>query len=475
MNIVMVSSEMGPFSKTGGLGDVLGTLPYALSELGHDVSVFIPFYRSVPATSPELLFQSDVSMGQRRVVFEVFRIHRRGRVNVYAIRKDEYFDRSYLYGSPREYDDNAERFIFFSKAVVHSMQSLGMRVQIVHAHDWQAALVPVYLQRSREGVFPRVPTVFTIHNLAYQGLFDAHEFQRTNLDPSLFSTDGLEFFGRMNLMKGGILFANAVTTVSPRYAAEIQTAEYGYGLDGVLRSRKDSVHGILNGVDYSEWNPEKDQHLAQNFNVDTLATKKSCREALIQELKLTSNSRKPVFGIVTRLAHQKGIDLLLQTFSEMLSKGALLAILANGDTKYEGAFEQFARSYPKQFGLKIGFDGGLAHRIYAGSDFFLMPSLYEPCGLSQLYAMRYGSIPIVRATGGLEDTIRAWEPGQKDGTGIKFDKAEPAALLTAFQQAMDLYKKPTVLAALRKNGMSANFSWEKSAREYEKLYQSLQG
>jgi starch synthase len=475
MNIVMAASEMTPFAKTGGLGDVLGSLPIALAKRGHHVTVFLPYYRSIPCPKPEMLFESHIQMGSQTVCFGIVRLTRVEGVEVYGIRKEEYFDRSQLYGLPeRSYEDNAKRFIFFGKAVVQAIQSLSLRAHVVHAHDWQAALIPIYLrEQMQKFLLPKMGVVFTIHNLAYQGIFNAEEFSNTNLEGHYFNTNSLEYFGQLNLMKGGILYSDAVTTVSQRYALEIQTPEYGCGLEGVLASRASALHGILNGVDYSLWNPQKDPHLKTRFNPSKLSERTKCRAALAKEMKIESTAQAPIFGIVSRFAEQKGMDLLLKTFPEMLERGATFAVLGNGEAHYEQAFRKLATRYPKQFRLKVGFDEGLAHRIYAGSDFLLMPSLYEPCGLSQLYAMRYGCIPIVRATGGLDDTVQQWEPNTLKGNGLKFEKADAASLLTAFNQAMELFQQPKPLTALRKNAIKSRFSWEDSARNYENLYQSL--
>ncbi len=470
MDIVMASSEMTPYAKTGGLADVVGALSDILSRRGHKVTVFIPFYHCIPIASSKLVLQEKVWLGQRLVTYTVFRIAQRGRVTVYAIRKEEYFDRLHLYGTAdHDYEDNAERFIFFSKAVVHTILSLHIPFDILHTHDWQTALIPIYAKST----LPQTRTVCTIHNLAYQGIFAAHNFQLTNLPPHLFSIDGLEFYGQMNLLKGGILFADAITTVSRRYAQEIQTPEYGCGLDGVLRLRRNSIQGILNGVDDSVWNPETDSHLAQTYGATSLKGKSTCKKALVLELQLSSLGRKPILSIVSRFAQQKGLDLVLGAMPIMLKKNLRFAILGNGDSLYEEGLRQWAARHPTQIGLRIGFDEGLAHRIYAGSDFLLMPSRYEPCGLSQLYAMRYGTIPIARATGGLEDTIQEWNPKTRQGTGFKFDKTEVTPLLSALKRALHLYRQPKVFPILQQNAMKTNFSWENSVAEYETLYQSL--
>lgn len=477
MKILMTASEMTPYAKTGGLGDVLGSLPHALQACGHDVSIVIPFYRLVEKAfpSPQVISSGAVPIGSKHCQFEILDLGCQDGVGVYGIRKEEYFDRSQLYGtSTREYEDNAERFIFFCKAALHLIQTLQLPIDIIHAHDWQTGLIPLLLRlKQKEGALLKTKSIYTIHNLAYQGHFDVREFALTNLPGSYFSSEGMEFYGRMNLMKAGLVYSDAITTVSPRYSREIQTVEFGYGLDGVLRSRKNCVFGMINGVDYRIWNPSTDPFLAKNFKASALAGKKACKIALLKNFHFPISPEKPLFGMVTRLAHQKGIDLLLEVLPSMLKRGARFAILGSGDNKFEKAFQQLALEFPSQFGLKIGFDDRLAHQIYGGSDFLLMPSLYEPCGLSQLYALRYGTIPIVRATGGLEDTIEHWNPSAKKGNGIKFHENSAEDLGRAIEKAFELFESPTILNVARKNAMKADFSWENSAREYENLYRTL--
>ena len=474
MKIIMAASEMTPFAKTGGLADVVGSLPNALAKRGHEVMVFIPFYRCVDAPSAELVLEGCLTVGSRPSHFKIYLIARSHGVRVFAIRKEEYFDRPGLYGmAERDFDDNPERFAFFSQAVMHAITALRLEAHILHAHDWQTALIPVYAQVNHSGTSAPIRTLFTIHNLAYQGAFDSHAFAYTNLPGHFFSMNGLEFYGRVCFMKGGILFADRVNTVSRRHAMEIQTSEHGFGLDGVLRARQSSLSGIMNGVDYLAWNPETDPQLPQNFGAGTLARKQRCKSALTKELGLGYTDQKPVFGMVSRLAQQKGCDLLLRALPEMLQSGALFAILGSGGPGYEEALQQLSEKHPSQFAFKTGYNDGLARRIYGGSDFFLMPSLYEPCGLSQLYAMRYGTIPVVRATGGLDDSVQAWDSQMRRGTGIKFQKADSAGLIGAFDGAMEAYRNPKIMATLRQNAMAADFSWDQSAAEYESLYQKL--
>lgn len=475
MRIVMAASEMTPYAKTGGLGDVLGALPFALGQRGHQVSVFIPFHRGIRPESRDRLLEFQLRMGGQMVTFALLRIVRRDGVTVYAIQKDEYFDRAYLYGpTDQEYADNAERFVFFNQAVLHCIRALGLDPQIVHTHDWHTALIPLHLRLARGTLFPaHTRTVFTIHNLAYQGRFPAHQFRFANLPGHLFAIEGIEFYGQMNLMKGGILFADAVTTVSQRYAREIQTPEFGHDLDGVLRSRDGTIHGIVNGVDYSIWNPATDPQIARPYKAGSLTGKNACRKALLAEFHLRPSDKGPILGIISRFTHQKGLDLVLGAMAALLQTGARLVILGSGELAYEEGFRGWAARHPQQVALRLGFDDALAHRIYAGSDFFLMPSRYEPCGLGQLYAMRYGSIPVVRATGGLDDTVQEWDAVMGRGNGFKFSEPLSHALLAAFRHGLRAHRQPAMLRALRRNAMTADFSWDQSAARYEKLYQSL--
>jgi len=474
MHIIMATSEMSPYAKTGGLGDVLGSLPYALSKRGHEVSVFLPFYQCIQPPMEELVLQAKLPLGGREFAYSVVCISRQNGVTVYAIKKEEFFEREGIYGTAqRSYDDNPDRFIFFNKAIIETIRALNIR-GIVHAHDWPTALLPVFIKYfSGVGNFPVTRSVFTIHNLAYHGMFDASLFALTNLPQRFFSVHGLEYHGRMNLMKGGILFADKVTTVSRQYAKEIQTSHYGCGLEGVLQSRKNDMTGIVNGIDYSIWNPETDKHIKKNFNVDNLKGKADCKKDLATQLKMEITDEKPIFGIVSRFTPQKGLDLVLTVIPELIKSGAQLAILGSGDSVYENAFRKFAASHPKQCGVVIGFNEKLAHQIFAGSDFFLMPSLEEPCGLAQLYAMRYASIPIIHAVGGLEDTVEQWNSQTLSGTGLKFHTPKPTALLDTCKEGLEIFKNKATLLTLRKNTMKVDCSWDKSAAEYESLYKDL--
>ncbi|MBN1221972.1 MAG: glycogen synthase GlgA [Candidatus Aminicenantes bacterium] len=478
MNILFASSEMAPFARTGGLGDVSGSLPGALASLGHRVTVVMPFYRQVKDGSfniRKLKMTLKVPFRDKVLRTSVFHTALHADVPVYFIRQDEYFGRSNLYGTPKgDYRDNAERFMFFCRAVLHLTKSIAFQPDIIHCHDWQTALLPVYLKSvyTDDPFFRQTRTLFTIHNLAYQGVFSRDVLKAGGLPESLFSMAALEFYGKVNLMKGGILFSDLVTTVSKKYAREILTPEYGYGLDGVLRTRKKDVFGVLNGVDYRTWNPETDPHIAANYSSDDLSGKKECKEDLLADFKIGTGTDIPIIGIVSRLAAQKGFDILDEALEDILDTGSILILLGAGDAGFERRFAELGKKH-EAVGIKIGFDDVLAHKIEAGSDMFLMPSRYEPCGMNQMYSLRYGTIPIVRATGGLDDTIRAYDPRKGAGNGFKFRGYSARDLLKAVRKAVSVFRKHTLWSGLMINAMKEDFSWAHSASEYVDLYHRI--
>ncbi len=481
MNIALIASEVTPFAKTGGLADVAGALPKFLAEQGASVRVFMPLYRTVknraqefdlaPAAPPVSL---DWAGGRRE--FSAW-VSRRDQVTFHFIDQPEYFDRDGLYGDAAgDYPDNADRFAFFSKASLEAMSALAFRPDIIHAHDWQSALSLAYKKFVYAGrpFFEQTKSLFTIHNLGYQGLYDRDILDRAGLPGFLFNLDNLEFFGRVNFLKAGILYSDAVSTVSVRYSQEIQTEEYGCGLDGLLRSRSSALYGVLNGVDYAAWNPETDKHLAARYSPRDLRGKTMCRLDLLKRFGLEAKGR-PVVGIVSRLAGQKGLDILVQSLEELLEGGAVFVILGQGEADIEKALTEAARTRPAQVGLKLGFDDALAHKIYAGSDFFMIPSRYEPCGLTQMYSLKYGTIPIVRATGGLEDTIEEFDPAGQKGNGFKFEEYSADALLEAARRAFAVKANAPLWRALRANAMACDFSWTKSAGKYMELFDRIRG
>lgn len=479
LKILFAASEVTPFAKTGGLADVAGSLPAALARLGHQVITVMPYYRSVGEASFNLkLYDKSLSAPFKGYHLDA-RIHTAGlgrNTQAYFIERDEFFDRSGLYGTPSgDYFDNPERFIFFSRSAIELTKLIGFQPDIIHCHDWQTSLIPVYLKSlyADDPVFQSTKSVFTIHNLAYQGIFPAEMMKVSELPLELFAMKGLEYYGKMNFMKGGIVFSDVITTVSEKYALEIQTPEYGYGLEGVLRERRAQVHGILNGVDYKAWDPKTDPHIAANFDSHNLSGKKACKQDLAKIYGLKETSGAPVIGIVSRLAGQKGFDILEEAMDELLKLDLHLVLLGTGDAKYEKQFDALGKKHAGRLGVKIAFDNVLAHKIEAGSDMFLMPSKYEPCGLNQMYSLKYGTIPIVRATGGLDDTIQKFDARTGEGNGFKFTDYSSSALLGEVKRARELYDDSANWLKLIKNAMQMDFSWKRSALKYDGIYRQL--
>lgn len=479
---VFVAAEVSPFARTGGLGDVTGTLPGVLAKLGHDVRVIMPFYRTVregPFALTELVTRLHIPLVTGSRTARVWQgklpesLTSRAPVPVYFIEQDEYFDRPGLYGDTSgDYPDNALRFIFFCRAALALCEHLGWFPHVFHCHDWHTALVPAYL-RFLPGLSTHLSsaaTVLTIHNLAYQGIFPSWAFPLTGLPPSLFHPEGMEFFGSVNCMKAGLLYADLLTTVSPTYAEEICTAEFGFGLDGVVRGRRDALVGILNGADYELWNPATDQFLAARYDAEDLSGKAVCKTALLHTYGLPEDPRTPVIGVISRLVEQKGIDLFEAASNALLELKVRFVILGAGETRYEEFLTKLAHLYPDRVGVRIGFDPALAHQVQAGSDMLLMPSRYEPCGLTQIYSLRYGTIPIVRATGGLRDTVVPFDPVTGQGTGFVFYEPQPATLVTAVGTAVRIFADRTAWQRVVHNAMAQDFSWTRSAAQYLGLY-----
>ena len=479
MKIFFAASEMTPYAKTGGLGDVVSALPGALSQLGHEVTCCLPFYRCAQEVAREakpIGLTLQIPLGSRTVTGDVLELKQADGVRVLFIRRDEFFDRSELYYTGvRDYEDNAERFLFFSKAVVELLGYTRFHADVVHCHDWPAAFVPVqaaYRARTLGTEYP-VKSVFTIHNIAYQGMFWSLDYPLTNLPGEFFTPESLEFYGQMNLMKGGIVFADAVTTVSRTYSLEIQTTEGGFGLDTVLAARADDVQGIVNGVDYTRWNPATDGQLRQRYTPEDLSGKRACRADLLARLGLEANETQPVAAFVSRLTEQKGVEVLVGAVEKLVKSGLTLIVLGKGERKYEEILAGVAEEFPRQVAVRIGHDEELSHQIQGGADMLLVPSHFEPCGLTQLYALKYGTVPVVRATGGLEDTVRQYNSRSEDGTGFKFAPYTSAGLVEAAQQAILLHKQPKKWQKLMRNAMARDFSWRASAQKYEKLYAAL--
>lgn len=448
----------------------MASLPAEIARRGHSVSFAIPLYRSLRDKFKELKETElvlSVSGPGYQWPCRVWQGTTPEGASVFAIQRDEYFDRKNLYGNEDgDYLDSVARFSFFNRAVVELARHIEPQVDIIHCNDWHTGLIPAYVRA--QGL--PFHTVLTVHNLAYQGVFPGPEFPATLLPPEYFSPQGVEFYDRINFLKGGILLANAITTVSKGYAREIQTEQYGYGLHRVLAENNFKLTGILNGINQSLWDPATDDAIAAPFDAKKMSGKKTCREDLLKTSKLPDDDDAPVIGLVSRLVRLKGFNLLLDSLEELLTRKVKIVILGQGDPQIEEALTAMAHKKPKQLKVKIGFDDKLARKIYAGSDFFLMPSEQEPCGLTQLYSLRYGTIPIVRDTGGLSDTVVEWDG--KEGTGFKFIGGT-TALLAKVDAALALRKDKKGWQKIRKNAMTQNFSWERSVEEYENLYKKL--
>jgi starch synthase len=481
LKVLFLSPEAVPFAKTGGLADIAGSLPEALKRRGAEVRVVHPFYTEVRKggfkVSP-LIDDLAVPLGEERLTARVLETRTNEGVPVYLVERDDLYDRPGLYGNAAgDYHDNLERFAFFSHAALLATEAVGFKPDLIHCHDWQTGLVPALLKGpyQENKHLGGTPTVFTIHNLAYQGLFPAEEIVLTGLSKAeFFHPEGLEFWGKMSLLKSGIMYSDAITTVSPTYAQEIQTNEYGKGMEGALRQRRNSLHGILNGVDYSIWDPSRDAHVARKYSPGKMAGKRVCKGSLIKEMNLDNPlEARPLLGVISRLDTQKGLDLLLETLSDILALDVGLVVLGTGDESIREAIQKAAGNNRGRVGLKVGFDEPLAHRIMAGVDMFLVPSRYEPCGLTQMYALKYGTVPVVRATGGLEDTVVPFDHQTGVGNGFKFVAHESHAFLAAIKQGVDVFNDAEAWTKLMGNGMEANFSWDRSAERYMEVYRSL--
>lgn len=476
MNILLAASEVVPYAKTGGLADVAGALPKAVARLGHNVRVVMPRYKleKIEAVTERLPGELKVPFNfeERRVAVYV---DRTGEVPVYFIDAPEYFSRAKLYGEA----DDPERFAFFSRAVLELAKALGERIDIIHLNDWMTGLVAAYLKMVYPGdpAFDGTKTLFTIHNLAFPGLFAPDQLRKLGLPDWIYRTEGgIEFYNLASALKAGLVFSDAISTVSPRYAAEIQTPEFGEKFDGLLRARRDDLFGILNGVDYYEWNPETDKYIAANYSISDLRGKKECKRDLLNVFGLPEDLDRPLIGCISRLSDQKGFDLILSIADRMLDQGAAaFVLLGSGEEVYERAFQALRDGRRLQVGVYLGFSNELAHKIEAGADMFLMPSRFEPCGLNQMYSLKYGTVPIVRAAGGLDDTIDNFDRTSLRGNGFKFHEYNSERLLETIHEALLVYSKRDQWRALMLNGMRADFSWARSARQYVELYQRLVG
>lgn len=461
MKIVLCASEVVPFAKTGGLADVAGALPLALKNQGQEVIVTMPYYKAIQ-NNPKFTitrFSQDIScttIGEK--------------IKVFFIENESYFNRDSLYGDKTgDYKDNLDRFSYYSRRTLDLLKELDFKPDIIHCHDWQSALIPVYLKTvySLDPFFSATKTILTIHNIGYQGLFPKEEFPKLGLDWGLFTMDKLEFYDKVNILKGGIVFSDVVTTVSATYSKEIQTKEFGFGLEGALTQKRTSLTGIINGLDYNIWNPETDTFIAKNFSLKAMEDKAKNKEDL-QKLCRLPVKDAPLFGIVSRLAEQKGFDILAEAIDTICKMKLQLVILGTGDLKYHQILEAMVQKYPKIISLHLKFDDGLAHKIYAGSDIFLMPSKYEPCGLGQMISMRYGTIPLVFKTGGLADTVT-------EENGFVFDVYNKDALLKTVKASAAAFSRKMHWNQLMKKAMTSKFSWDDSAKKYIKLFKKVAG
>jgi starch synthase len=477
LKVLFVGSECAPFSKTGGLGDVLGALPKALSRRGIDARVVMPLYAGIPWNDLERLDGSisvPTGLGERRGAVRLGRLPYSD-VPVYFLEHHHYFDRPYTYGPPdHAYPDNLERFTYLSRGSLELCKALGFTPDIVHANDWQTALVPVYLN-TVEWAKPlhAAASIYTIHNLAHQGVFDPGALFITGLGREHYQPYEFEHFGTMNLTKAALYHSTLLSTVSPTYAHEIQTGTHGFGLDGVLSGRRADLFGVLNGIDVEEWSPELDPFIAKHFDIKNPAGKLECKRALQRESGFPVQDDVPVIGLVGRLSPQKGVDVFAQILRGLLELDLQVVLLGSGSTDAERYFAHIAGLRPDRFRAFIGFDNPLAHRIEAGSDFFLMPSRFEPCGLNQLYSLRYGTLPIVRATGGLNDTVVQYDETTGSGTGFRFDDLTPDALYNVIGWALTTwYHRKDHIEQMRRQAMQQDFSWDRSAEAYEALYRT---
>jgi starch synthase len=475
MHIVFASSECTPWAKTGGLADVVGALPAALARLGHKATVYLPYYRQVATLMPDV----PVVVPSLTIPFESYNRFVRildGGVNDgvqhYFVDCPELFDREGFYGPPGgDYPDNAERFGLFGRAVIESSKQLGVP-DLFHVHDWHAAMVTVLLRSTYffDPVLRHVPSVLTIHNAGYQGWFPPMTMEKLLLPWDMFTMDKLEQYNDVNFLKGGIVYADAITTVSRKYAEEIQTPEFGNGLDDTLRKRSGDLVGILNGVDYGEWAPSTDQHIAAHYSAKNLAGKKKCRRDLLHTFGLENVAETTaVLGIVSRFATQKGLDFVVEIMEQLVQEDIVLVALGTGEEYFERLLSGLAEKYPEKLRVHVAYDDALAHKVEAGADIFLMPSRYEPCGLNQIYSLKYGTVPVVRATGGLDDTIDEQPDGS--GTGFKFYGYSAPAFLDAIKRALETFRNKTQWRAMMKRGMEQEYSWAKPAAEYVKVYE----
>ena len=473
LSILVAASEAAPLAQAGGLGDVIGSLPPVFRDMGHRVSVVLPAYRHILEKNLPLepaAMGLPVRLGRLNLTADILVGELCPGVPAYLVRRDEYFDRTELYGSSQgEYHDNRERFIFFSRSIPALCEAVGFIPDVILGNDWQTGLVMALLA---EGDLPQTTGVFAIHNLGYLGLVSPERMESIGLPDTYYTMEGLEYYGQMSLLKAGIVYAQEVITVSPTYAREIQMPEYGLGMAGLMYSVRDRLHGILNGVDYRIWDPAADRNIAANYSPRDLAGKVSCKKELLKEMGLPNDlSERPLIGMVTRLFDQKGCRLVAEAAEELFALDLGLVLLAAGEVSYQQLFMELQARHPSRFGLRLGFDPVLSHKIFAGCDMFLMPSLYEPCGLTQMFSLKYGTIPVVRATGGLQDTVIDPTEARSPGTGFKFHRFHKDDLIAAATRAIEAFRNPATWRAMMREAMAQDFSWEHSAREYVTVFE----
>lgn len=481
LKIAFVSSEAVPYAKTGGLADISGVLPEMLARMGHQVKLFMPRYRQVETSFPNLE-KTRANLGCRILndIYngDVYSVKDESSgLDIHFIANDFFFNRQELYLEPstgRDYEDNDDRFIFFCRIVLKYLNEIDWSPDIYHAHDWQAALIPSLIKTryNYDPFFNRSATVFTIHNLAYQGQFPRESFEKLGISPDFFSAAGpFEFWGKLNLMKSAVSMSDVITTVSPTYAEEIQNSEeFGMGLEGVLKDRSEDLIGILNGVDYNTWSPKRDNLIPYRYFKDNLSGKKKNKLELLHRCNFPLRIDQPLFGIISRLDNQKGFDILAEVTEDIMKLDLQMVLLGTGDRKYHQLFTDLAGRYPDKFHAFLQFDNRLAHLIEAGSDIFLMPSRYEPCGLNQMYSLRYGTVPLVRKTGGLADTVIDFDESTGAGTGFVFEEYSSEALLSTIKRAVRTFEKRRLWYKIVKRGMREDFSWDRSARQYRQVY-----
>lgn len=478
MRVLMITPEATPFAQTGGLGEVLSALPSELAALGLEVDVVMPKYREIDSDRYNLEridVRIEVTLNAKSVFASLWRYRDERGACYLFLECDEYYDREYLYGTPdADYEDNSERFVFLARAAIEMARARGIHYDVFHSHDWQAALVPVYLRTlyAWDSLLEESASVMTIHNLGYQGIFWHLDMPLVGVGWEFFTPRHMEFHGKLNFLKSGLVFADEVNTVSPGYRNEILTPEFGFGLEGVLQEKGAHLSGILNGVDYRIWNPLTDSFIAANYSPENILGKVACKADLQRVAGLPLKPETPLIGVVSRLSTQKGVDILESAIPALMEKDLQLVLLGTGDARYQASFLDIGKRYPQNVSVFLAYDYGLAHKIFAGADTLLVPSRYEPCGINQLYALKYGTVPIVRSTGGLTDTVEPFDSGKDSGTGFRFPDPDPSVLTETVFSALSVFvESPEAWQRLMVRGMTRDFSWGRSAVEYLKLYE----